>query len=159
MYESQKGHSQLVIASSDPAEDLELIEKALDQMPLLVGVEITGPRIGAVLPGWDGVAGLLSGDIVPDFLRTIGFVAQNVAPLDLKLREQINGRTCIMHLTAGEQEMYRITQTIDNCVDFCGLTTPAGSDKLVVFRIYSPFFAPALCGCALMEVLSMQRFS
>ena len=159
MYESQKGHSQLVIAGSNPAEDLELIKKALDQMPLLVGVEITGPRIGAVLSGWDGVAGLLSGDIVPDFLRTIGFVAQNVAPFDLKLREQINGRTCVMHLTAGEQKMDRITQSIDNSVDFCGLTTPAGSDKLVVFRIYSPFFAPALCGCALIEVLSMHRFS
>ena len=159
MYESQKGHGQLVIAGSNPAEDLELIKKALDQMPLLVDVEITGPRIGAVLPGWDGVVGLLSGDIVPDFLRTIGFVAQNVAPFDLKFRQKINGRTCIMHLTAGEQEMYRITQSIDNSVDFCGLTPPAGSDKLVVFRIYSPFFAPALCGCALIEVLSMHRFS
>lgn len=159
MYESQKGHSQLVIASSDPAEDLELIEKALDQMPLLVGVEITGPRIGAVLPWWDGVAGLLLGDVVPDFLRAIGFVAQNVAPFDLKLREQINGRTCIMHLTAGEQKMDRIAQSVYNSMDFRGFSTPAGSDKLVVFRIYSPFFAPALCGCALMEVLSMHRFS
>lgn len=139
MNKRQKGYCQLVIASSEPAEDLELIEKTLDQMPLLVGAEIAGPWIGAILSGWDGVAGLLSGDIVPDSLRAIGFVAQNVAPFDLKLREQINGRTCVMHLTAGEQEMYRITQTIDNCVNFCGLTTPAGSDKLVVFRIYSPF--------------------
>ena len=55
--------------------------------------------------------------------------------------------------------MDRITQSIDNSVNFCGLSTPAGSDILVVFRIYSPFFAPALCGCALMEVLSMHRFS
>ena len=109
MNKCQKGYCQLVIASSDPAEDLEFIEKALDQMPFLIGMEVTGPRICAVLPGRDGVAGLLPGDIVPDFLRTIGFVAQNVAPFDLKLREQINGRTCIMHLTAGEQKMDRIT--------------------------------------------------
>ena len=159
MNKSQKGHSQLVIAGSYPAEYLELIEKALDQMPLLVGVEITGPRISAILPWRDGIVGLLLGDVVPDLLRTIGLVTKNVAPFDLKLREQINGRTCVMHLTAGEQKMDRITQSIDNSVNFCSLSSPAITNKLVVFRIYSPFFAPALCGCALILVLSMHRFS
>lgn len=159
MDESQEGHSQLIIAGGDSAKDLELIEKALDQMPLFVSVEITGPGIDAVLPGWDGVAGLLFGDIVPDFLRAIGLVTQNVAPFDLKLREQVDGRTCIMHLTASEQKMDRITQGINDSMDFCGLSTPAVTDKLVVFRIYGPFFAPALWGCALMDVLSMHRFS
>ena len=159
MNKRQEGDSQLVIAGGNPAKNFELIEKALDQMPLFVGMEITGPRIGAVLPWWDGVAGLLPGDVVPDLLRTIGLVTQNVAPFDLKLREQVDGRTCVMHLTAGEQKLNRITQSIDNSMNFCGLSTPAGSDKLVVFRIYSPFFAPALWGCALMEVLSMHRFS
>ena len=48
---------------------------------------------------------------------------------------------------------------ICDSMNFCGLSTAAYPDKLVVFRIYSPFFAPALCGCALMEVLSMHRFS
>ena len=159
MHERQKGHSQLVITGSNSAKNLELIEKALDQMPLLVSMEITGPGVDAIFPGRNGIVGLLLRDIVPDLLRTIGLVAQNVASGNLQLREQINGRTCVMNLTAGEQKSDGVPQSIHNSVDFCGLSAPACSDKLVVIRIYSPFFAPALCGCALMEVLSMHRFS
>ena len=159
MDEGQKGHSELIITCCDPTEDLELVEKALDQMPLLVDVKITGPRIDAVVPWRDGVAGFLLGDVVPNLLGTVSLVTQNVASFDFKFRKQINGCACIVNLSAGEQKMYRIPQSIDNRMDFCGLPTPAVSDKLVVFRIYSPFFAPALCGCALMEVLSIHRFS
>ena len=44
-------------------------------------------------------------------------------------------------------------------MDFCNLSTMTYTDKLVVFSVYCPFFAPALCGCALMLVLSIHRFS
>ena len=104
-------------------------------------------------------SGPSTGYIVPDLLRNIGFVTLNVAPFNLKLRKQINGRTCVMYLTAGEYKLDRITQSIDNSMGFCGLSTPAVFDKLDVFRIYSPLCVPALCGCALIEVLSMRRFS
>ena len=41
-----------------------------------------------------------------------------------------------------------------------GLPNPSTTAwVLVVFSVYCPFFAPALCGCALIEVLSMLRFS
>lgn len=150
---------QLVVTGCDSAEDLEFIEKALDQMALFVSVKIAWPGVGAVFSGRDGVPSLLLCDIFPNVLGAISLVAQNVASGDLQFREQINGRTCIMYLTASDQKSDRIAQSIYDSMDFCGLSTPAGSDKLVVFRIYSPFFAPALCGCALMDVLSIHRFS
>lgn len=84
MHEGQKGHSQLIIAGSDPAKHLELIEKALDQVPFLVDMEITRPWIDAVLSGWNGVVSILLGDIAADFLGAISLISQNIAPIDLK---------------------------------------------------------------------------
>lgn len=101
MKECQKGCGQLVIAGCDPAEHFELIEKAFNQMPLFVDVEITGPRFNAVFPGWDGVPGFLRCDVVPDFLRAISLITENVASRNLQFRKKINSRICIMHLTAG----------------------------------------------------------
>lgn len=40
MDKGQKGHSEFIIAGSDPAKNFELIEKTLDQVALLVGVKI-----------------------------------------------------------------------------------------------------------------------
>ena len=159
MDKRQKGCSQFVVAGCNAAENLELIEKAFHQMALLVDMEITRPRINTVFSGRNRIAGFLLCDIVPDLLRTIGFIRENITPFDLYLRKQINSRTCVMYLPTGKQKLDWIAQGIDNSVDFCGLSTPAVADKLVVFRIYSPFFAPALCGCALIEVLSIHRFS
>lgn len=159
MNKRQKGHSQLVIAGCNSAKYLELIEKALNQVTLFVSVKVTRPRIGAILLGRNGVACLLLRDIFSDCLGAIRLVAQNVASGDFDLREQVDCSTCIMDLAPGEHEMDRISQCIHNSMDFRGLSTTTISNKLVVFRIYSPFFAPALCGCALIEVLSIHRFS
>lgn len=40
-----------------------------------------------------------------------------------------------MHLPASKHKMHRIAQSIHNSMDFCGLSTPTCSDKLVVFGI------------------------
>lgn len=85
MDKSQKGHSELIIAGSDSAEDLKLFEKALNQVALLIGVKVAGPRIGAVFFGRDGVAGVLLRNIFPDGFRTIGLVSQDIASGNLKL--------------------------------------------------------------------------
>ena len=51
--------------------------------------------------GWDGVLGFLRCDVVPDFLRAISLITENVASRNLQFRKKINSRICIMHLTAG----------------------------------------------------------
>ena len=41
MDKRKKGHGELVIASSNPAKNLEFVEEALNQVAFLISVEIT----------------------------------------------------------------------------------------------------------------------
>ena len=159
MDKSKKGHSKLIIACSDPAKNLEFIEEALDQVAFLISVEIAEPRLNHITFGWDRIRCSLLCDVSANGLCSVCFIAQNVAARNIHFRKQINGGTGIKDVSTGKQKMDRISQSIHNCMDFCSLSTMTYTDKLVVFRIYSPLFAPALCGCALMLVLSIHRFS
>lgn len=49
----------------------------------------------------------------------------------------------------------RISEAIDDRVDFRRLPASADPDMLMDFPVYSPFFAPAPCWCASTLVLSM----
>ena len=159
MDKRKKGHGELVIASSDPAKNLEFIEEALDQVAFLISVEIAGPRLNHITFGWDRIRCSLLCDVSANGLCSVCFIAQNVAARNIHFRKQINGGTGIKDVSTGKQKMDRIFQSIHNCMDFCSLSATTYTNKLVVFRIYSPLFAPALCGCALILVLSMHRFS
>ena len=159
MDKSKKGHSKLIIACSDPAENFEFIEEALDQVAFLISVEITEPRLDHIAFGWDCIRCSLLCDVSANGLCSVCFITQNVAAGNIHFRKQIDGGTGIKDVSAGKQKMDGISQSIHNCMDFCGLSTMTYTDKLVIFRIYSPLFAPALCGCALMLVLSIHRFS
>ena len=159
MDKRKKGCSEFIIACSDPAENFEFVEEALDQVALLISVEITKPRLDHIAFGWDRIRCSLLRNVGANGLCSICFIAQNVASGNIHFRKQINGGTGIKDVSTGKQKMDRISQSIHNSMDFCSLPTTTYTDKLVVFRIYSPFFAPALCGCALMLVLSIHRFS
>ena len=159
MHESQKGYGKLVIAGGNPSEYLELIEKTLDQMAFFIDVKVTEPRLNRIALRRYRIRSILFGDIPANGLSPVCFIAQNIAPADFNLREQINGGTGIKDISTSEKKVNGISQRIHNSMNFCGLSAVTYTDKLVVFRIYSPFFAPALCGCALIDVLSMHRFS
>lgn len=159
MDKRKEGHSELIIACSDPAENFEFVEEALDQVALLISVEIAEPRFGHIAFGWDCIRCSLLCDVSANGFCSVCFIAQNVAAGNIHFRKQINGGTGIKDVSTGKQKMDRISQSIHNSMDFCSLPTTTYTDKLVVFRIYSPFFAPALCGCALILVLSIHRFS
>lgn len=159
MDKSKKGHSKLIIACSDPAENFEFIEKTLNQMTFFISVEITEPRLDHIAFGWDRIRCSLFCDVSANGLCSVCFIAQNVAAGNIHFRKQINGSTSIKDVFTGKQKMDRIFQCIHNSMDFCSISTTTHTNKLVIFRIYSPFFAPALYGCALMLVLSIHRFS
>ena len=159
MDKREKGHSKLIIACSDPAKNFEFIEETLNQVAFLIGVEIAEPRLDHITFGWDRIRCSLLCDIGANGLCSICFISQNVAARNVHSRKQIDGGTGIKDVSAGKQKVDGIPQSIHNSVDFCSLSTMTYTDKLVVFRIYSPLFAPALCGCALMLVLSIHRFS
>ena len=55
MDKRKKGHGELVIASSDPAKNLEFVEEALNQVAFLISVEITEPRLDHIAFGWDRI--------------------------------------------------------------------------------------------------------
>ena len=147
------------MACSDPVKNLEFIEEALDQVAFLISVEIAEPRLNHITFGWDRIRCSVLCDVSANGLCSVCFIAQNVAARNIHFRKQINGGTGIKDVSTGKQKMDRISQSIHNCMDFCSLSATTYTNKLVVFRIYSPLFAPALCGCALMLVLSMHRFS
>lgn len=159
MDKREKGHSKLIIACSDPAENFKFIEEILNQMAFLIGVEIAEPRLDHITFGWDRIRCSLLCDIGANGLCSICFISQNVAARNVHSRKQIDGGTGIKNVSASKQKVDGISQRIHNSMDFCSLSTMTYTDKLVVFRIYSPLFAPALCGCALMLVLSIHRFS
>ena len=159
MDKNKKGHSKLIIACSDPTENFKFLEETLNQVAFLIGVEIAEPRLNHITFGWDRIRCSLLCDVSANGLCSVCFIAQNVAARNIHFRKQFNGGTGIKDVSTGKQKMDRISQSIHNCMDFCSLSATTYTNKLVVFRIYSPLFAPALCGCALMLVLSMHRFS
>ncbi len=159
MDKREKGYSELIIACSDPAKNFEFIEEALDQVALLISVEITKPWLDHIAFGWDRMRCSLLRDVGANGLCSVCFITQNVASGNFHFRKQIDGDTGIKDVSAGKQKVDGISQCIHNSMDFCSLSTMTYTDKLVAFRIYSPLFAPALCGCALMLVLSIHRFS
>ena len=55
MDKSKKGHSKLIIACSDPAENFKFIEETLNQVAFLISVEITKPRLDHIAFGWDRI--------------------------------------------------------------------------------------------------------
>ena len=55
MDKRKKGHGELVIASSDPAKNLEFVEEALNQVTFLISVEITKPWLDYIAFGWDRI--------------------------------------------------------------------------------------------------------
>lgn len=159
MDKSKKGHSKLIIACSDPAKNFEFIEETLNQMTFLISVEIAEPRLDHIAFGWDRIRCSLLCDVNANGFCSVCFIVQNVAARNIHFRKQINGGAGIKDVSTGKQKMDRISQSIHNSMDFWSLSTTTYTNKLVVFRIYSPLFAPALCGCALMLVLSIHRFS
>ena len=159
MDKRKEGHGELIIACSDPAKNFEFIEETLNQMTFFISVEIAEPRLDHIAFGWDRIRCSLLCDVSANGLCSVCFIAQNVAARNIHFRKQINGGTGIKDVSAGKQKVDGISQRIHNSMDFCSLPTTTYTDKLVVFRIYSPFFAPALCGCTLMLVLSIHRFS
>ena len=105
MDKSKKGHSKLIIACSDPAENFEFIEETLNQVAFLISVEITEPRLNHIAFGWDRIRCSLLCDVSANGLCSVCFIAQNVAAGNIHFRKQINGGTGIKDVSAGKQKV------------------------------------------------------
>lgn len=83
-------------------------------------------------------------DVIQDFLRSIRFISKNGAIGNTDVAQNINGNGRIMYVPACQLNVNWIAQTIYNSMNLGRLSAATGSDKLVVFAVYSPFLAPAL---------------
>ena len=79
MDKSKKGHSKLIIACSDPAENFKFIEETLNQVAFLIGVEIAEPRLDHITFGWDRIRCSLLCDVSANGICSVCFITQNAA--------------------------------------------------------------------------------
>ena len=124
-------------------------------MTTLVAFAVVFPRFFDILTRRNRIFTAMFGDILPDGSSSIRLIRKDMTSGDIHFLQQFHGNLCVIRLTAGQEEIHDLPVTVDQSMDFRVLSTTASADILPVFRIYSPFFAPALCGCALTEVLSM----
>ena len=124
-------------------------------MTMLVAFPVIFPRFFDVLTRRNRIFTAMFGDILPDRRRSVCLIRKDMTAGDVHFLQQFHGDFGVICLTAGQEEIHDLTVSVDQSMDFRVLSAAASADILPVFRIYSPFFAPALCGCALMEVLSM----
>ena len=102
MDKSKKGHSKLIIACSDPAENLEFIEETLNQVAFLISVEIAEPRLDHITFGRDRIRCSLLSDVSANGICSVCFITQNVAARNAHSRKQIDGGTGIKDISAGK---------------------------------------------------------
>ena len=72
---SKKGHSKLIIACSDPAENFKFIEETLNQVAFLIGVEIAEPRLDHITLGWDRIRCSLLCDVSANGICSVSLTA------------------------------------------------------------------------------------
>ena len=113
-------------------------------MAFFIEKPITFPRIFCIGFWRDCIAPILLMDIIQNFGCSVRLVRKNSAIGNVDGGQNINGNRGIMYVTTCQLNVNRIAKTIYNSMNLGCLSTAIGSDKLVVFAVYSPFLAPAL---------------
>lgn len=113
-------------------------------MAFFIEKPVTFPRIFRIGLGRDCVVTILLLDIIKNFGCSICFICQNGAVGNIDVAQNINRNGRIMYISACQLNVNWIAKTIYDSMNLSCLATTTGSDKLVVFAVYSPFLAPAL---------------
>ena len=128
-------------------------------MAFFVKKPVTFPRIFCIRLRRNCVISILLLDVVQDFLRSIRFICNDSTIGNINMRQNINSDSKIVYVSTCQLNVNRITKTIYNSMNLGCLSSTAGSDKLVIFAVYSPFLAPELLGWAFITVESKDRIS
>ena len=73
-------------------------------MAFLVGIPIYRPWIADIALGWNRIGSILRTNVFSYCLGTIGFIAEDIAPLDIDLAEQSDGMLGIVVIAGTEQK-------------------------------------------------------
>ena len=128
-------------------------------MTFFIKKPVTFPRISGVRFWRNHIISILPLDIIQYFIASVCPVSKNCAVGNIKMRQNIDSNGRVMDISRAQLDIDWIPKTIYNSMDFCRFTSTASSNKLVLFAVYCPFLAPALCGCALMTVESKESVS
>ena len=113
-------------------------------MAFFIKKPITFPRIFCIGFRGNCIVPILLLDIIQNFGCSICLVRKDSAIRDVDVAQNIYGNSGIMYVTTCQLNVNRIAKTIYNSMNLGRLSAAAGSNKLVVLAVYSPFLAPAL---------------
>ena len=104
----QERSIKFVIARKYPAKPFELLEEAFNQMALPVSMPVHRPRVVNVVSRRNRIGSILRINVVSDCFGPIGFIAKDIAPINIDLAEQGDGVLGIVVIAGTEQKSNRI---------------------------------------------------
>ena len=106
-------------------------------MPFLVGVPVHRPGVVDVALWRDRIGSILLIDVVSYRFGPIGFIAKDIAPLNIDLAEQGDGVLGIVAITGTEQKSKRIAQAIHQSMNF-RVSAASGYAYCLISRFFPP---------------------
>ena len=131
MDEGEEAGSEFIEASSNPSELLELEEEGFHKMAFLVKPPIDIPRIGIIFPRRDTEIRVVVGDKLSKLPLTVGSVSENGRPLEVNLADQFFSDSNVRSVSCGQQDRYRIAQSVYSGVNLGASATTAHSNALI----------------------------
>lgn len=131
MDEGEEAGSEFVEAGGDPSELLELEEEGFHKMAFLVKPPIDIPRIGIIFPRRDTEIRVVVGDKLSKLPLTVGSVSENGRPLEVNLADQFFSDSNVRSVSCGQQDRYRIAQSVYSGVNLGASATTAHSNALI----------------------------
>ena len=131
MDEGKEARSELIEASGNPSELLELEEEGFYKVTLLVKPPINVPRIGIIFPRRDTEIRVVVGDELTELPLAVGSVSENGRPLEVNLADQFLGDSNVRGIASGQQNRNGIAQSVYSGVNLGTSATTAHSDALI----------------------------
>ena len=131
---------ELVITCGDPAQMLEFVEEALDEVALPVEFWIDGADALHIALAWNVSGGAEGGEEFDDGAGAVAAIGHRLASWRQAGNEVWQGGF-IGSLAGSEKEPNRQTDVIDDGVDFGRQSSTRTADGV----IRAPFFPPAAC--------------
>ena len=131
MDESEEAGSELIEASGDPSELLELEEEGFHKVTLLVKPPIDIPRIGIIFPRGDTEIRIVVGDELTELPLAVGPVSQNGRPLEVNSADQFLGDSDVGSVASGQHNLNGVAQSVYSGVNLGASAAAAHSDALI----------------------------
>ena len=131
MGESEEAGSELIEASGDPSELLELEEEGFHKVTLLVKPPIDIPRIGIIFSRRDTEIRVVVGDKLTKLPLAVGPVSENGRTLEVDLADQFLGDSNVRSIASGQQDRNGIAQSVYCGVNLGASAATAHSDALI----------------------------